>query len=167
MLFGLLLMFIAIAITGDGLFRITKLDRKSYGVMNLMLSGLMLFINFMLIARGESYDAYTNLLFMFTYLYFGIWGVTNISNEPIGWYNLWVAINTIPAGLYLYLKSDMKVLAFMWWSWGLAWLLSSVEMAFKKDLKLTVPILLIILGIFTAWVPGLLILYGYWKITLF
>lgn len=56
------------------------------------------------------------------------------------------------------LKENDTVFFGIWLAWGVLWLMIFIEGVLKKDLKNTVPVLLILEGIFTAWIPGWLIL---------
>ena len=81
-----------------------------------------------------------------------------------GWFSLFVAINTIPAGI-LCLTSGYGGNAWygiIWFLWGILWLTAFIEINLKKDLGKFVPYLAIFEGIITAWIPGLLMLWGKW-----
>ncbi len=52
-------------------------------------------------------------------------------------------------------------MAIIWILWGILWLTGFIENVLKKELKF-VPYLAIFEGIFTAWIPGFLILTNLW-----
>ena len=50
----------------------------------------------------------------------------------------------------------------IWFLWGILWLTAFIEINLKKNLGKFVPYLAIFEGIVTAWIPGLLMLWGKW-----
>ena len=117
-------------------------------------------INIILLISGEYYAAATGLLFGFTYLFIGFNAVFGLDGRVLGWFSLFVAVNTVPASVLSLLKDHDPLFFAIWLAWGVLWLLMFVESVLKKDLKNTVPILLIAEGIFTAWIPAWFFLQG-------
>ena len=135
---GVSLLYVGAVLTINGIGRLTEIDGKSLAVMNFFTGGLSVIANVILLVCGEYYAAATGLLFGFTYLFIGLNAVFNLDGRVLGWFSLFVAINTVPAALLS--------------------LLQDVESVLKKDLHHTVPVLLILEGIGTAWVPAWLLL---------
>ena len=155
---GVSLLYVGAVLTINGIGRLTEIDGKSLAVMNFFTGGLSVIANVILLVCGEYYAAATGLLFGFTYLFIGLNAVFNLDGRVLGWFSLFVAINTVPAAL-LSLFQDADPLFFViWLAWGILWLLIFVESVLKKDLHHTVPVLLILEGIGTAWVPAWLLL---------
>ena len=104
---GEALLYVGITLFSNGVSRLQKVDSKSAAVMNLFNGGLSLFLNFItagyaLYSGGgisSYYSSATGLLFGFTYLYVGINGIFDLDTRPYGWYSLFVAVNSIPAGI--------------------------------------------------------------------
>lgn len=75
--------------------------------MNFFTGGLGLILNIVSISYGvvagkpESwfYASATGLLFAFTYLYVALNTIFDFDQRLYGWYSLFVAINSIPAGI--------------------------------------------------------------------
>ncbi len=128
--------------------------------MNLFAGGLIFILDVVAIIMGHVYAGATGLLFGFTYLYVGINGLINADGRPFGWYSLFVAVSTIPAGLVL-LNSDWR-LAVIWWLWGVLWLFGWIENTLQKPLPKFVGTLGLIEGIITAYIPGMLMLFNQW-----
>lgn len=138
--------------------------------MNVFVGLLSIIINIITIVHGDFiliddvgdfYSAATGLLFGFTYLFVAVNSIFNLDNRLYGWYSLFVAINTIPAAwIDFYINGDWKM-AIIWILWGILWLTGFIENVLKKELKF-VPYLAIFEGIFTAWIPGFLILTNLW-----
>lgn len=151
-------MYVGAVLAINGIGRLTNIDGKSLAVMNFFAGGLSVIANIILLVSGEYYAAATGLLFGFTYLFIGFNAVFGLDGRVLGWFSLFVAINTIPASLLSLLKDQDPLFFAIWLAWGVLWLLIFIESVFKKDLKNTVPILLIAEGIFTAWIPAWLLL---------
>ena len=167
---GVVLLYVGIVLINNGIARITNIDSKSAAVMNVFVGLLSITINIITIVHGDFiliddvgdfYSAATGLLFGFTYLFVAVNSIFNLDNRLYGWYSLFVAINTIPAAwIDFYINGDWKM-AIIWILWGILWLTGFIENVLKKELKF-VPYLAIFEGIFTAWIPGFLILTNLW-----
>ena len=74
-----------------------------------------------------------------------------------GWFSLFVAINTLPAGI-LCLTSGYGGNAWygiIWFLWGILWLTAFIEINLKKHPREICPLPSYFEGIVTAWIPGL------------
>ncbi len=171
---GLILLYVAIVLISNGIARLCNIDAKSQSVMNFFTGGLSVIGNVIVIIHGEVtghspdfYAAATGLLFGFTYLYVGINGVFNLDQRLYSWYSLFVAINSIPAGIWCIMHGNITnmyswAFAIIWWLWGVLWITAWIENVLKKPLGKFVGYLAIFEGIFTAWIPGVLLLVGMW-----
>lgn len=155
---GVSLLYVGAVLTINGIGRLTEIDGKSLAVMNFFTGGLSVIANVILLVCGEYYAAATGLLFGFTYLFIGLNAVFNLDGRVLGWFSLFVAINTVPAALLSLLQDADPLFFVIWLAWGILWLLIFVESVLEKDLHHTVPVLLILEGIGTAWVPAWLLL---------
>ena len=155
---GVSLLYVGAVLTINGIGRLTEIDGKSLAVMNFFTGGLSVIANVILLVCGEYYAAATGLLFGFTYLFIRLNAVFNLDGRVLGWFSLFVAINTVPAALLSLLQDADPLFFVIWLAWGILWLLIFVESVLKKDLHHTVPVLLILEGIGTAWVPAWLLL---------
>lgn len=166
---GIALLYVGIVLFSNGVSRLTKVDPKSAAVMNLFTGGLSVILNVTTLIHGEFagggladfYNAGTGLLFGFTYLYIAINGIFDLDLRPYGWYSLFVAINSIPAGI-ISLMAGQWVMAVIWWLWGVLWLTGWIETVAKKNLGAFVGWLAMFEGIFTAWIPAFLMLTNKW-----
>ena len=146
---GVSLLYVGAVLTINGIGRLTEIDGKSLAVMNFFTGGLSVIANVILLVCGEYYAAATGLLFGFTYLFIGLNAVFNLDGRVLGWFSLFVAINTVPAALLSLLQDADSLFFVIWLAWGILWLLIFVESVLKKDLHHTVPVLLILEGIGT------------------
>ena len=60
--------------------------------------------NIILLISGEYYAAATGLLFGFTYLFIGFNAVFGLDGRVLGWFSLFVAVNTVPPSVLSLLK---------------------------------------------------------------
>lgn len=167
---GIALLYVGIVLFTNGVSRLTKVDAKSVAVINFFVGGLSVVLNIVTLIHGEFagggtadfYAAGTGLLFGFTYLYIGFNGVFNLDQRPYGWYSLFVAINSVPAGILCVYQGHQWAMAIIWWLWGILWFTGWVETVGKKNLGQAVGWLAMFEGIVTAWIPAFLMLTNHW-----
>lgn len=171
---GVVLLYVAIVLISNGIARLSKVDPKSQSIMNLFTGGLSVICNVIVIIFGELlgrtgtssdfYAAATGLLFGFTYLYVALNGIFNLDQRLYGWYSLFVAITAIPAGMLSWADGGIYniAMAIIWWLWALLWFTGWVETVLKINLGRAVGALAIFEGIVTAWIPGFMIIAGWW-----
>ncbi len=171
-LLGLILLYVGAVLMSNGFYRIQGITDKSNVVMNLFTGGLGLILNIIAIGYGvisnKSYSWFyasaTGLLFAFTYLYIAINSIYDLDGRLYGWYCLFVTMTAIPAGiLCFYGYGGNKLYGIIWFFWALLWVTGWIETVLGKDLGKKVGYLSVFEGIFTAWIPGLLMLTGLWK----
>ena len=168
---GVSLLYVGMVLMSNGFYRLEKINDKSNVVMNIFTGGLGLILNLIAIGYGAVtgadaswfYASATGLLFAFTYLYTAINTIWNFDQRLYGWFSLFVAINSIPAGLLCFFGyGGNSLYGIIWWLWGILWLTAFIEINLKKNLGNFVPYLAIFEGIVTAWIPGFLMLVDKW-----
>jgi len=168
---GVILLYVGMVLMSNGLCRLTKINDKSVVVMNIFTGGLGLILNIIAISIGVAknadpswyYASATGLLFAFTYLYTAINTIYELDQRLYGWYSLFVAINSIPAGLLCFQGYGGNAwYGIIWWLWGILWLTGFIETVMKKNLGNFVGWLGVLEGIITAWIPGFMMLTGVW-----
>ena len=166
---GVCLLFVGIVLINNGLCTILKINGKSAAIMNLFVGGLSVFINFVSLVRGNYYAAGTGLLFGFTYLFVALNNIFSLDTRPFAIFSTFVAINAVFFGLIegvtgssaLGISPDWRWAA-IWWLWAILWGTAFFTDILKKDLGKFVPVLQVIEGVITAWIPGIMILTGIW-----
>ncbi len=168
---GVVLLYVGIVLINNGIGRIYDVDPKSTAVINIFTGFVSVVANIITIVHGEFtgdfgihdfYAAATGLLFGFTYLYVAAYSIFGLDTRLYGWYSLFVAINSLPAAYIAYFVDKDWRMAVIWILWGILWLTGFIETVLKKDLGKFVPYLAIFEGIFTAWIPGFLMLAEIW-----
>ncbi|MGL4912819.1 MAG: AmiS/UreI family transporter, partial [Romboutsia sp.] len=168
------LLYVGFVLMINGIGTLTKIPPKSTAIMNIFTGGLSIVVNFgsLLVAQAQNptnmapfYAAGTGLLFGFTYLFIGINSIFNLDSRTFAWYSLFVAITTVPAGVLQWREGGIWniLMALIWWAWGILWVTAPIETLWKKNLGKFTPWLSIVEGIFTAWIPGFLLLMNVWK----
>ena len=168
---GVILLYVGMVLMSNGFYRLEKINDKSNVVMNIFTGGLGLILNLIAIGYGAAtgadaswiYASATGLLIAFTYLYTAINTIWDLDQRLYGWFSLFVAINSVPAGLLcFYGYGGNRLYGIIWWLWGILWLTAFIEINLKKNLGNFVPYLAIFEGIVTAWIPGFLMLVDKW-----
>lgn len=101
------------------------------------------------------------MLFGFTYVYLAGNLLLGLDGRAYGWYSGMVAVFAvvmgtvlIPTGLYQYV--------YLWYAWAILWATGFIENVLKKSLGKFTPILLILEGIFAAFIPAILMHLNKW-----
>lgn len=166
---GVCLLFVGIVLINNGMCTLYKVDGKSAAIMNILVGGLSLFINFVNLTQGNYYAAGTGLLFCFTYLFVAFSNLLDLSPIPFACFSTFVAINAVIFGTLegvtgcaaLGLDADWRW-AVIWYLWAILWGTAFVEDILGKKLGKFVPYLQVFEGVVTAWIPGVLLLIGAW-----
>ena len=135
---------------------------------NFFTGGLSLIINILSLLRGDFYAAATGLLFGVTYLFVAINGVCDFEARPLHIFSVFVAVNAVVFGVIegitgsaeLGIVPDIRW-AIIWWLWAVLWGSSLLTLLGKKTGKF-VPVLQIVEGVITAWIPGVMMLLRVW-----
>ncbi|MBR1743289.1 MAG: AmiS/UreI family transporter [Lachnospiraceae bacterium] len=166
---GVCLLFIGIVLMNNGFGTLWKVPGKAVAVMNFLVGGLSVFINFVSLVQGNYYAAGTGLLFGFTYLFVRFNHIFSLDTKPFAVFSTFVAVNAVVFGIVegvtgstaLGIMPDWRW-AVIWWLWAVLWGSAFVTDILKKDLGNFVPGLQIFEGIVTAWIPGVMLLLKIW-----
>mgnify|MGYP004467347885 CR=1 FL=1 len=168
---GVILLYVGMVLISNGLATIEGIKDKSLVVMNLFTGGLSLILNIVALSWGIIadkpaswfYASATGLLFAFTYLYVALNTLFDLDQRLYGWYSLFVAINSIPAGLLCFANYGGNwIYGLIWWAWGSLWLTGFLQNNLNWQIGRFSGWLSLIEGIVTAWIPGFLMLVNRW-----
>lgn len=158
---GVSLLFIGSVLLINGLGINGRMDGRESAPFNLLIGLLAFLINGINLYRGETpldyFSVAGGLLFAFTYLYLSVIQWFNLKGVGFGWYCLFVAIN---ASVISALSIDYREMI-MWVLWASLWFLFFLALGLGKQLKF-LGNYTIFIGIFTCWIPGLLMLINHW-----
>ena len=164
---GLVLLYVGAGMFINGLTMLGKIAPREAAVMNLLLGGLALFVSLLQINGGESAGiraAAFGLLFSFTYLWIAYGHLSHQDGRGLGWFCLFVAAT---AALVTWDVASEAVtlggqwMAVNWAAWTVLWAAFFVIGALQRT-GWTRPVawMTIAQAIFTAWLPGYLMLTG-------
>lgn len=168
MLTGLSLFYVGAVLILNGLWMLGRISDREIAVINFFTGGLTLLVALQL-AFGADADlasvkaAALSLLFSFTYLWVALNRLSGADGRGLGWFSLFVAITAALVAIEA-LTSASSV--WQWWSawswaaWSLLWLLFFVLLALQKPVTRVTAWVAIVQGVFTAWLPGYLLLNG-------
>ena len=164
---GLVLLYVGAGMFINGLTMLGKIAPRESAVMNLLLGGLALFVSMLQIAGGEPAgirNAAFGLLFSFTYLWIAYGHLSQQDGRGLGWFCLFVAATAALVTLDLARAATTpgeQWMAGNWAAWTVLWAAFFVIGALQRT-RWTRPVawMTIAQAIFTAWLPGYLMLTG-------
>ena len=162
---GLMFLYIGAVLLVNGMAGLNRVEPRSMAVLNFLIGFLGLTASLLQLIRAESIEDFftvaTFLLFTFTYLYlaFSVWFETGM--QGFGWFCFFVAITALPWSFINY-QNEQNTLAIFWIIWGALWFMFYRQSAMETNFGNLLPYATIAVGIFTCWIPGLLMLTGHW-----
>lgn len=164
---GLILLYVGAGMFINGLTMLGQIAPREAAVMNLLLGGLALFVSLLQISGGDATSiraAAFGLLFSFTYLWIAYGHLSQQDGRGLGWFCLFVAAT---AALVTADVASAAVsfgdqwMAVNWAAWTVLWAAYFVLGALQRT-RWTRPVAWLTIGqaIFTAWLPGYLLLTG-------
>ncbi|MEO6918913.1 MAG: AmiS/UreI family transporter [Collimonas sp.] len=160
---GIALLFIGAVLVVNGVGLTGRIEARENAVFNFLVGSLALAISFIGLVRSTDNAGYLSvaagLLFAFTYLYLAVVQWKDMSGRGLGWYCLFVAINTLPMA-WLAVAQDMRS-TMMWLTWGALWFLFFLALALQKTIR-SLGWITALVGIGSCWIPGFLMLAGRW-----
>lgn len=157
---GIGLFFVGITLIINGWGSLLKIDHRSLALINLFTGSLSFIINVLYTIQGSYYEAGTGFLFAFTYLLVGILYLFDLDMRIYGIYALFVAINTIPFAWISWQIEGDPIFAVIWLTWGVLWFCGFLDAVIKVNFGKSIHYFAIACGIFTTWIPGIMMLTG-------
>lgn len=158
---GVALFFIGAVLIVNGVGLTGRIEGRDSAPFNLLVGLLALFTNGINILRADGdtgyFSAAGGLLFALTYLYLSVVQWCGLKGVGLGWYCLFVAISAVVFG---FAETDVRMLV-LWLVWASLWLFFFVNLGLGKTLRF-LPGYTIAVGVFSCWIPGLLMLLGRW-----
>ena len=162
---GVMFLYVGAVLLINGMAGLNRVEPRSMAILNFLVGLLGLTASLLQLIRAESTEDYfvvaTFLLFTFTYLYvaLSVWFETGM--QGFGWFCFFVAITTLPCSLVNY-QTGETTFAIFWIIWGGLWFMFYRQGAAGTDFGNILPFSTIGVGVFTCWIPGLLMLTGNW-----
>lgn len=159
---GIGLLFVGITLITNGWGSILGIEYKSLTLINLLTGSLSLITNLLYMMQGSYYEAGTGFLFSFTYLLVGVIYLFSLDLRVYGIFALFVAINTIPCAWISWQWQGDPLFALIWLIWGSLWFCGFLDSVTKIKIGNFINYYAIFCGIFTTWIPGMLMLTDLW-----
>jgi hypothetical protein len=153
------------------------LGNREVAVMNLFTGVLGFLIAMFSVVRAKpgsggvpdiEFGAFV-LLFAFTYLYVGVNQFLGADGKALGWYCLFVAVTALPTAAITLATSQghpwLVWLGLNWAAWAVLWFLYFLLLAIERPIGRVTGTVTILEAIFTAWIPGYLLLAAYLPLT--
>ena len=155
------LLYVGAVLLINGVGGLGRIDMRSMAVMNFIVGGLALVASLLQLFRAETTNDFfavaQSFLFTFTYIYVAVSMWLDLDMRGFGWFCFFVAITTIPCSIVTFQAGSMMFGSF-WLIWGALWYMFYLANVPQKDFGPALPYATIATGIFTCWIPGLLIL---------
>ncbi|WP_019972825.1 AmiS/UreI family transporter [Mycobacterium sp. 141] len=165
------LLLVGVALLVNGLVSVGVVEARGAAPLNLLVGSAQVVLPTLVLIQSEGDPAIVNAtwpsyLFGFTYLWFGLIQIFDLDTRGFGWFSLFVAAIAV----YHAIKSigTDSVFAVIWLTWAIMWSLFFVLMALgvtkagRVDLGHFTGWFLVLLGVPTATVTGILLLNGQW-----
>ncbi|MDR1069364.1 MAG: hypothetical protein LBL37_01055 [Gracilibacteraceae bacterium] len=167
---GVCLVFVGIALFSNGIAAIIKMDGKSTAFINAVTGLILVGGNFIALGKADLADtaaynsAAAGFLFGFTYVFIAANHLLQLDLRAFGWYSVCVAVFAALSAWTCF-SSGAAPLGCLWAAWAVLWLEGFLELSCGiKALGRIFPALSILEGVFAAFVPALLMLFGAWPV---
>ncbi|GGI54718.1 AmiS/UreI family transporter [Oxalicibacterium solurbis] len=168
MLQGLSLLYVGAVLFLNGLWLLDRIGDREIWVINIFAGGITLLVALRM-AFGADADAESirgaalTLLFTFTYLWVALNRFNGADGRGLGWFSLFVAITVVPVTFDALSHAETIRdiwLGLSWASWAVLWFMFFLLLAKGRNIARQTGIVTVLLGIFTGWLPGWLMLDG-------
>jgi acid-activated urea channel len=167
---GVCLVFVGIALFSNGIAAIIKMDGKSTAFINVITGLVIVGGNFISLGKADFANtmAYNNaaagFLFGLTYVFIAANYLFKLDLRAFGWYSVCVAAFASVSAVVCF-NTGAVPLGCLWAAWAVLWLEGFLELSCGiKKLGKVFPVLSILEGIFAAFVPALMMLFGVWPV---
>lgn len=166
MILGFLLLWVGAVLFLNGLWLSGRIEDREIVVINIvsgLVAGAVVVQSvFGAGANGESIRAGAlTLMFATTYFWVAYNRLSGVDGRGLGWFSLFVAITLIPVTLRAYGGASNATelwLATNWLVWAVLWFMYFLLLALGKPILKQTALVTLVAGIFTGWLPGILLL---------
>ncbi|MEY4696777.1 MAG: hypothetical protein RIT14_1205 [Pseudomonadota bacterium] len=167
MLLSLSLLFVGAVLVANGLWLSGRISGREVAVINFAAAGVTGLVALLGVIRATDVDgvrdAALTFLFSVTYLWVGVNRLTDADGRGLGWFSLFVSISVLPEALQSLVLATTAMDFWMglnWLAWSGLWFLSFLTLALGWSLQRLSSHATITVGVITAWLPALVLLYG-------
>lgn len=166
MLYGLVLLYVGAVLFVNSIWLMGRINNKEVSVINLFVGALSLLVAIYLIFVVGSPDSVKagalTILFAFTYLWVAANQMLDVDGKGLGWFCLFVSVTAlvVTVSSIPYAEGMMKIWDVVnWAAWTLLWFSFFLLLALSKKIQRQVAAFTMFCAVFTAWIPGMLILW--------
>ena len=166
MLLGLALLYVGAVLCLNGIWLTGRIADREITIINLCVAGISSMVALHTIVMGDTIadtrTAAMTLLFAITYLWVAYNRITECDGRGLGWFSLFVTITVTPMAVHEFINANSVItywMGFSWSAWAALWLLYFLQLTGVKNMPGTVAAFTLFCGIFTAWLPGMLVLF--------
>ncbi len=167
MLLPLSLLFVGAVLTLNGIWMSGRIADREIVVINLIVAAITAGVaTYTAIGAVDVIDvksAALTLLFSTTYIWLAFNRLTGTDGRGLGWFSLFVTITVIPEAIFAIASADSVLslwLGFSWAVWAVLWFMFFVLLTLQKPIANHTAAVTLFSGIFTAWMPAMLMLFG-------
>lgn len=165
MLLPLSLLFVGAVLFLNGIWMFGRISDREIVIINLVTATITAAVAVLSLVRAENIDdvrgVAMSLLFSVTYLWVACNRITGADGRGLGWFSLFVAISVVPEATRTLLAAQGAMdlwLGVSWALWSALWFLYFLMLAAGRSLFKPTALATLVVGIFTAWLPALVLL---------
>lgn len=166
MMLGLSLLFVGIVLTLNALWMMERIEDREIIVINVVVAAVSFLIAIYTALTASDVSgirgAAMTLLFATTYLWIAYNRIIVCDARGLGWFSLLVAGTVAPMALKSFAEADSLIamwLGFSWAFWSVLWFMYFCLQTLQKPILTATANFTLFCGIFTAWLPGMLLLF--------
>lgn len=166
MLLGLSLLYVGVILILNGIWLLHRIDDREIVVINLCVALISSLVALHTAASAQSIidirAAAMTLLFAITYLWVAYNRIQDCDGRGLGWFSLIVAVTVTPMAVLMFAQSNTLFelwISLCWASWAGLWLTYFLFLVLQKPIQTQVAYFTLFCGIFTAWLPGMALLF--------
>ncbi|TDT77950.1 AmiS/UreI family transporter [Litoreibacter halocynthiae] len=166
MLLGLSLLYVGAVLILNGLWLSGRIEDREIILINLVVAAISFFVAIHTAVFADTITdvraAAMTLLFAITYLWVAYNRLQDCDGRGLGWFSLFVSVTVVPVALLGFAQADSVMsiwLAFSWAAWAVLWLVYFLVLTLQKPIQKLAAFFTLFCGVFTAWLPGMLLLF--------
>lgn len=167
MLMPLSLLFVGAVLCLNGIWMSGRIADREIVIINLIVAaittGVAIFSALTAVDVIGVKSAALTLLFSTTYMWFAFNRLTGTDGRGLGWFSLLVALTVTPEAISQISAANSVLslwLGVSWAVWAVLWFMFFVLLTLQKPIANQTVAVTLFAGIFTAWLPAMVMLYG-------
>lgn len=168
MLTGLALLYVGAVLFINGLWMLDRIEDREIVLINCVTGFVTLVVALSSVLHPAAdlamvKSAALTLLFTTTYLWVAVNRLIKADGRGLGWFSLFVAITVIPVAIETIAAAQgvgELWLGLNWAVWAVLWAMYFVLLVLQRPIQRATAMVTLLAGIFTGWLPGVLLLNG-------